>query len=259
MLQNQMLTADELAQAIDAATRARATSSGSIDKEFIFLRPGSNKEQKVLFSILNKYVPFLTTLLGSLKLPGSDGSPYQHHNQLQIAIKKAGFEGYAPLEKMSDPGLGHIDQSVKRQLEGCACANYSCLFGICLQGRTMKGNGGNLFVSKGSHKELERAFASIQGDIGWSPNILHKYGIRCAAPLTPVLLKPGQAVLMQYQTVHGIGPNHTDTDRIQIYFRLTADGRPPGCKIHYPAAMRDVSLEMPGLVAVAQKKRAKTS
>ena len=122
----------------------------------------------------------------------------------------------------------------------------------------MKGDAGNLYVSKGSRKELERAFASAEGDIGWSPSILVKYGIRCAASLTPVLLKPGQAVLMQYQTVHGIGPNNTDTDRIQIYFRVTADGRPSGCNIHYPAAMRNVSLEMPGLVAsVAGKKRAR--
>ena len=258
MLQSQMLTADELSQAIGAAVRARKTSSGSIDNEFIFLRPGSNNDQKVLFSLLDKYVPFLTALLGSLKRPGSDGSPYQHHNQLQIAIKRAGFEGYAPLEKMSDPGLGHIDQSVKRQLEGRACANYSCLLGICLQGKTMSGNGGNLYVSRGSHKELERAFASTEGDIGWSPNILHKYGIKGAAPLTPVLLKSGQAVLMQYQTVHGIGPNNTDTDRIQIYFRITADGRPPGRKIHFPEAMRNVGLETPGLIAtVAQKKRAR--
>ena len=139
MLQSQMLTADELSQAIGAAVRARKTSSGSIDNEFICLRPGSNNDQKALFSLVDKYVPFLTALLGSLKRPGSDGSPYQHPNQLQIAIKRAGFEGYAPLEKMSDPGLGHIDQSVKRQLEGRACANYSCLLGICLQGKTMSG------------------------------------------------------------------------------------------------------------------------
>ena len=118
-----------------------------------------------------------------------------------------------------------------------------------------KGDAGNLYVSKGSHKELERAFASTEGDIGWSPSILAKYGISCAAPLTPVLLNPGQAVLMQYQTVHGIGPNNTDTDRIQIYFRVTADGRPSGCKIHYPAAMRNVSLELQGLVAAVAKKR----
>ena len=114
------------------------------------------------------------------------------------------------------------------------------------------------YVSKGSHKDLERAFTGTEGDIGWSPNILAKYGISCAAPLTPVLLSPGQAVLMQYQTVHGIGPNNTDTDRIQIYFRTTADARPQGRKIHHPAAMRDVTLEMPGLVAaVAKKKRAR--
>ena len=255
VLRNQILSADELAQAVDAAIRVRATSSGSIDNEFIFLRPGSNDDQKVLFSLINKYAQFLTALLGSVKLPGSDGSPYQHHNQLQIAIKRAGFAGYAPLEKMANPGLGHIDQSVKRQFEGCACANYSCLLGICLQGKTMNEDAGNLYVSKGSHKELERAFASTEGDIGWSPSILAKYGISCAAPLTPVLLNPGQAVLMQYQTVHGIGPNNTDTDRIQIYFRVTADGRPSGCKIHYPAAMRNVSLELPGLVAAVAKKR----
>ena len=111
----------------------------------------------------------------------------------------------------------------------------------------------------GSHKQLERAFAagSENGDIiRWSPRILDRYGVRNAAHLTPVLLRPGQAVLMQYQTVHGIGPNNTDTDRIQIYFRLTAGGRPTGCKIHYPAAMQDVTLELPGLRAtLAQKKR----
>ena len=255
VLQNQMLSPDELRRAIVAARRARATSSGSIDNEFIFLRPGSDSDQRMLFSMLNKYVPFLTALLGRVKLPGSDDSPYQHHNQLQIAIKKAGFRGYAPLEKMAYPGLGHIDQSIKRQVEDRACANYSCLLGICLQGETMKENAGNLYVSKGSHKKLERAFANTEGDSGWSPSILRKYGVRCAAPLTPVLLSPGQAVLMQYQTVHGIGPNNTDTDRIQIYFRLTADGRPSGCKIHYPAAMRNVSLEMPGLLAAERRKK----
>ena len=258
VLKNQVLSADELARAVNAAIRVRATSTGSIDNEFIFLRPGSNDDHKVLFSLMNKYSKFLTALLGGVKLPGSDGSPYQHHNQLQIAIKKAGFRGYERIEKMSNPGLGHIDQTVKRQIEGCACANYSCLLGICLEGKTMGEGGGNLYVSKGSHKELERAFAVTDGDIGWSPKILAKYGISRTAPLTPVLLSPGQAVLMQYQTVHGIGPNITDTDRIQIYFRVTADARPQGCKIHYPAAMRNVSLEMPGLVAaVAKKKRAR--
>ena len=106
---------------------------------------------------------------------------------------------------------------------------------------------------------MERAFAasSENGDsIAWSPRILDRYKVRIAEHLTPVLLRPGQAVLMQYQTVHGIGPNHIDTDRIQIYFRLTAGGRPTGCKIHYPDAMRDVTLELPGLIATfAQKKR----
>jgi len=82
VLQNQMLSSDELRWAIVAARRARMTSSGSIDNEFIFLRPGSDSDQRMLFSMLNKYVPFLIALLGRVKLPGSDDSPDQHRNQL---------------------------------------------------------------------------------------------------------------------------------------------------------------------------------
>ena len=149
VLRNQVLSDGEIRQAIEAALRVRETSSGSTDHEFIFFRPSSNDDQKLLFSLLDKYVKFLSALLGSLRLPASDGSPYLHHNQLQVAIKRAGFEGYAPIDKMSDPGLGHIDQSVKRQLEGSPCTNYSCLLGICLQGKTTKADGGNLYVSKG--------------------------------------------------------------------------------------------------------------
>ena len=83
VLQSQMLTADELSQAIGAAVRARKTSSGSIDNEFICLRPGSNNDQKVLFSLLDKCVPFVTALLGSLRerwlsLPTSEPAANRH-------------------------------------------------------------------------------------------------------------------------------------------------------------------------------------
>jgi len=57
--------------------------------------------------------------------------------------------------------------------------------------------------------------------------------------------RPGQAILMQWQTVHGVGPNHSETDRIHVYFRLTAAHRPEGSKKTYAPAMMDPTLETP--------------
>ena len=248
MLERTLLSDQELGAAVAAVVRIRAKAVRGSDNEFIFLRPGSNEDHLTLFSLLNRYIPFLTAVMGPLQIPGIDRSPYQQHNSLQIAIKPAGSVGIASLENMADPALGQIDPSHNHQREGCPCANYTCLIGICLQGKTMRRDAGNLYVSKGSHKILERAFADMEGHIEWSSSILHKYDVGTVASMTPVLLQPGQAVLLQYQTLQCVGPNLTDVDRIHIYFRLTSTGRPLGCHLHYPPALRDVTLEMPGLV-----------
>ena len=71
-------------------------------------------------------------------------------------------------------------------------------------------------------------------------------------PLTLVCFRPGQVVLMQYQAIHGIGHNLTKTDRVQVYFRVTASTRPQGKIVAYPEAMKDVLLETPALSAWRQ-------
>lgn len=53
--------------------------------------------------LLNRYVPFLHQLLGGIMLPGSNGSPYGHHNQLQLAVKVSGALA-GPLKRRQGPG-----------------------------------------------------------------------------------------------------------------------------------------------------------
>ena len=152
-------------------------------------------------------MPFLHQLLGGIVLPGSDGSPYGHHNQLQLAIKKAGFEGYASLARMASSRVGHIDQSSARQRPaGRPTSNYSMLLGVVLNGETKhRGDAGNLplgatnrwsfmpvfrgfstislqifvgfpasrprngrFLAPGSYKKLAEAFRETEGDVLWT-------------------------------------------------------------------------------------------
>ena len=82
----------------------------------MFLRGSSSPDKLLLFSpalqpklgpaflrLLNRYVPFLHQLLGGIMLPGSNGSPYGHHNQLQLAVKVSGALA-GPLKRRQGPG-----------------------------------------------------------------------------------------------------------------------------------------------------------
>ena len=65
---------------------------------------------------------------------------------------------------------------------------------------------------------------------------------------------------MHHQTMHGVGPNHSDQDPLHIYFRLTAAGRPEGSKESYVAAMLNPALEtrlLPQLSKRQQFKKAR--
>ena len=65
--------------------------------------------------------------------------------------------------------------------------------------------------------------------------------------LEAVRMRPGQAVIAHHQLLHASGPNKSSTPRVQIYFRITAKGRPSGSGRCYPAAMKEPFLEMPKL------------
>ena len=111
-------------RALEAALRVRQSSKSSDNEgEFVFLGRESTRDKLFLFSLLNRYVPFLHQLLGGIKVPQSDMSPYSHHNQVQLAIKRARFKGYDNLRKMSNSSVGHIDQRASRRQPGRQTTN----------------------------------------------------------------------------------------------------------------------------------------
>eukprot|EP00913_Durusdinium_trenchii_P000929 g858.t1 len=81
------------------AKRNDLQQSGDNQGEFVFLRGSSTPDKLLLFSLLNRYLPFLHQLLEGIVLPGSNNSPYGHHNQVQVAVKRPGFEGYTDLAR----------------------------------------------------------------------------------------------------------------------------------------------------------------
>eukprot|EP00928_Gymnodinium_smaydae_P021499 TRINITY_DN18390_c0_g1_i1.p1 TRINITY_DN18390_c0_g1~~TRINITY_DN18390_c0_g1_i1.p1 ORF type:complete len:325 (-),score=27.74 TRINITY_DN18390_c0_g1_i1:85-1059(-) len=258
------LSERELSEALAAALRVRSNSKASDNEgEFVFLRDQSSPDKLQLFALLNAYVPLLHQLFGGIKLPGSNMAPYAHHNQVQVAIKKPGFEGYDKIEKMHAKGAlsGHVDQpAAKQSPPGQTARNYSALLGICLSGDThRRDDAGNLFVAPGSHNMLAEQFRKFDGPIPWHLDIAEKYLNGKKPPrMEAVRAGVGQAVLMHHQTIHAVAPNHSDKARVMIYFRITAQHRPDGNLLSYPAAMRDTLKETPRLreLAAHQKNKA---
>ncbi|CAE8688165.1 unnamed protein product [Polarella glacialis] len=145
---------------------------------------------------------------------------------------------------MSSSLVGHIDQPSKKQIAGKAAANYSLLLGVVLSGDTAsRSDAGNLFVALRTHTMLAEAFRKTEGPVPWW--------------MKAVRAKPGQAILMHHQTVHGVGPNHSDEDRVNIYFRITSKGRPEGKLLSHPEAMRDPLRETPLLRELAEAQQQK--
>ncbi|CAK9104213.1 unnamed protein product [Durusdinium trenchii] len=244
----------EVQLALAAAQRVRSGSRSSDNQgEFVFLRGSSTPDKLLLFSLLNRYLPFLHQLLEGIVLPGSNNSPYGHHNQVQVAVKRPGFEGYTDLARMSSSRVGHIDQSSAKQTPpGKPTSNYSVLFGVVLSGETKtRSDAGNLYLAPGSYQKLAKAFQAFQGKVPWHPNITEHYLGEEDPKMEAVRASPGEAILMHHQTVHGVGPNHSNTDRVNVYFRITASGRPDGLKTSYPKAMREPLLETPLLQTLA--------
>jgi len=262
-LKKPLLTQQEISEALAAALRVRQNSKASDNEgEFIFLRRQSSSDKLRLFSLLNKYVPFLHQVFGGIRLPGSNMAPYAHHNQVQVAVKKVGFEGYERFGKMHAKGAlaGHVDQpNAKQRPPGQKARNYSALFCIVLQGDThRRDDAGNLFVAPGSHNMLAEAFRKVDGPIGWHHDITKQYLNEKKPPrMEAVRARVGQAFLMNHQTIHAIAPNHSDEDRVNVYFRVTAQHRPDGDLLAYHDAMRDTLRETPLLreLAAHQKRR----
>ncbi|CAE7211165.1 unnamed protein product [Symbiodinium sp. CCMP2592] len=261
---NPLWSPEEVSTAAAAAHQVRRTKGRDSNNEFVCLRPNirnQRSEKLMLFSLINRYIPFLHQLLDGFLLPGHNSAPYDHHNQVQVAVKQPNFEGYADLQGMRSPNIGHVDQTISRQkTQGQPIANYSVLFGVVLGGETgTRDDAGNLWLAPGSHRKLQEAFCKFDGPIGWQTDIAAKYLGDEAPAMVPVRASPGQAIIMHHQTIHGVGPNHADQARVNVYFRVTASGRGAGKKVHYPEAMRDITKESPHLrqLAARQKRRKK--
>ena len=107
-------------------------------------------------------------LYAGAKHPGSDQGPYGFHNMVQIAIRQplaAGQDGITSLRSMRSCAVARVDQPHKRQLpRGKPICNFSCLVGILLEGDTAdRSDAGNLWVSRGSHILLGKAFSKMDG------------------------------------------------------------------------------------------------
>ena len=244
VLKTQILSEAERTEALAAAMRVHQKNNRQ--NEFVAMRSKDvEKDKRVLFALLNKYIPFLHQLFSGIRLPGSDWSPYAHHNNIQIAIKKPGFQDYS-LEEMYSARVGHIDQPHARQKpEGKKFCNYSALFGIVLDGATAtRDDAGNLFVAPRTHNEFAKAFQKLDDTPAWYERMEEHYLDR-VPEMIAVRAQPGQAILMQNQVIHAVGPNHSDQDRVHIYFRITAADRPRGSLISYREAMLDTTYEAP--------------
>jgi len=253
VLQQPMLSDEELVEATAVARRVRF---GGSNGEFVFLRHQANEDKRTLFALLYRYLPLLNQMFGGgVRLPFSDKAPYSHHNQVQVAIKQPGFEGYDQLANMYCSDVGHIDQPLQRQVPGRKAHNFSASFGIVLNGATSdRDDAGNLFVAPGTHMQFADKFQRLDGDPLWYPKIARHYFDRMPR-MQAVRARPGQAILMHHQTIHGVAPNNSDQDRVHLYFRLTACGRPAGRINSYPEAMRDPTLETPLLRSLAAKQQ----
>ena len=252
VLKNPILSEAERTEALAVALRVRQKSQG----EFVSMRrKDCERDKRVLFALINKYLPFLHQLFSGIQLPGSDWAPYAHHNNLQVAIKKPGFEDYS-LEQIYSAKIAHIDQPHARQNpEGKKLCNYSALFGIVLNGATAsRDDAGNLFVAPGSHNKMAEAFQKLDDTPTWCKRMEEQY-LDHVPEMIAVRAQPGQAVLMHHQTIHAVGPNQSDQDRVHIYFRITAAGRPGGNRNSYREAMLDTTRETPLLKQLSEQQQ----
>ena len=158
------MTATELNDAASSARRIAASSAS----EFIRVTGNINMDKKRLVRAYSSVKPLIEALFGGAKHPGSDLSPYGFHNLAQIALREpgaAGQDGIRNLRSMTSPLVAHIDQPHKRQLpRGKPICNFSVLVGILLEGETAeRSDAGNLWVSRGSHILLGKAFNEVDG------------------------------------------------------------------------------------------------
>ena len=248
----------ELGKAAASVRKIAETTSG----EFVRVAGKLDVDKKRLLTIYDAVKPFIEALYDGAMHPGSDEAPYGSHNMIQVAIRQplaAGQDGITSLRSMKSCAVAHVDQPHKRQLpRGKPICNFSCLVGILLEGDTAdRSDAGNLWVSPGSHTLLGKAFSKVEGPPGFFTPISEHYLKGAsgggAANMEAVRIAPGQAVIVHHQLLHAAGPNKSSTARVQIYYRITAKGRPVGNAICYPAAMKSPFLEMPRLYELMEE------
>lgn len=240
--------AAELREAASSARRIAEKTSGE------FIRLTSELDVENLLKVYGAVKPFIEALYGGAKHPRSDRAPYGFHNMVQIAFREpgaAGQDGIRSLRSMRPIAVAHVDQPHKRQMpRGKPICNFSCLVGVLLQGDTAeRSDAGNIWVSPGSHILLAEAFNKLVGPPRFfTPLSDHYLGAASGAKMEAVRMAPGQAIIAHHQLLHASGPNKSQTPRVQIYFRITAKGRPAGNVMSFPAAMKNPFLEVPRLV-----------
>eukprot|EP00929_Paragymnodinium_shiwhaense_P018671 TRINITY_DN12980_c0_g1_i3.p1 TRINITY_DN12980_c0_g1~~TRINITY_DN12980_c0_g1_i3.p1 ORF type:complete len:270 (+),score=50.88 TRINITY_DN12980_c0_g1_i3:391-1200(+) len=258
ILKTPVLSKHEMNEAVEIARRLWEVQKKSANGEFMMLRPGVSADKRKLLALVYKYSSFLNCLVhGGVQLPGYNMAPYAHHNQVQLAFKEPGDEGYAKLEGMQNSIVGHIDQSDgAKHPPGRPLTNYTALFGIVLSSEAeRRSDAGNLWLAPGTHQKFAERFRARK-HVKWYPQIVKHYFKKSEYPrMKAVRAAPGQAILMHNSTVHGVGPNNSQTDRIHLYWRLTSAARPDGCKRSYPAAAYDPFLETPLLKTLAERQK----
>lgn len=156
--------------------------------------------------------------------------------QIQIRIPETALCHTQPDKAM------HVDGVACPHLDPAELRTFSLLAGVVLSDISDPAGGALRYVS-GGHLQMAKWFRTE-----WSLGITDQVPPHIDAEQgTPLLGKPGDALLMHHLVPHAVGSNHTDKPRIMAYFRVSHvehANRPL-------TALRDPWLNFPALTARA--------
>lgn len=152
--------------------------------------------------------------------------------QIQVRLPEAQLAAPQPHKAM------HVDGVACPHLDAAELRTFTLLVGLFLTPVTGRDEGG-LRVVRGGHLTMTRWF---QED--WYPGRPEQTPASITSePGEVVVGEPGDILFMHHATPHAVGPNHTSTPRIMLYYRLKAVGH----DTQRLAALRDPWLEYPAL------------
>lgn len=157
--------------------------------------------------------------------------------QIQIRIPETHLSTAQPIKSM------HVDGVSCPHLDPAELRTFSLLVGVPLS-EIADPAGGALHYLPGGHLTMAQWFADQ-----WSLGITEQVPPAIDAHSgTPFLGQAGDVLLMHHLVPHAVGPNHTATPRIMVYFRLSHPDH-ASRRLH---ALRSPWLDYPPLKVTAR-------